>query len=84
VENHFARIRAGRPDSIESSALHLDVLRDLKRINSHLTSVAYPILERADELAESRLVEDVETSKPADWQVDETVGEPRPRTGSKA
>jgi len=56
TDSHFARIGAGRPDSIASSSLHLDVLRDLKRINSHLTSVAYPILERAGELAESRLV----------------------------
>lgn len=56
TDNHFARISAGRPDSIASSSLHLDVLRDLKRINSHLTSVAYPILERAGELADSRLM----------------------------
>jgi len=82
VENHFARIRAGRPDSIESSSLHLDILRDLKRINGHLTSVAYPILERASELAESRLVEDVDASKPDDWRVDEPAGETRPGAGS--
>ena len=55
TERHFARISEGWTDSIDSSSLHLDILRDLKRINSHLTSVAYPILERADELAESRL-----------------------------
>lgn len=35
------------------------MLRDLKRINSHLTSVVYPILERAGELAESRIIDDV-------------------------
>jgi phosphate:Na+ symporter len=29
--------------------------RDLKRINGHLTTVAYPILEAAGELAETRL-----------------------------
>lgn len=56
TENHYSRIGEGRPESIESSSLHLDVLRDLKRINSHLTSVAYPILERAGELANSRLL----------------------------
>ena len=58
VANHFQRIAEGRADSIQSSSLHIDVLRDLKRINSHLTSVVYPILERAGELAESRLVDD--------------------------
>jgi len=58
VDQHFARVAAGRAESVESSSLHLDVLRDLKRVNSYLTSVAYPILERSGELAESRLVED--------------------------
>src|SRR3546814_2874395 len=55
IESHYERIGARRPDSVISSALHLDVLRDLKRINSHLTSAAYSILERAGELTESRL-----------------------------
>ena len=55
TELHFERIGAGQLQSLDTSSLHLDVLRDLKRINSHLTAVAYPILERAGELAESRL-----------------------------
>jgi len=55
VDNHYQRVGAGRPESIESSSLHLDVLRDLKRINSHLTAVVYPILERSGELKSSRL-----------------------------
>jgi phosphate:Na+ symporter len=54
-ERHFARLRDGLPETIETSALHLDVLRDLKRINAHLTSVAYPILEQTGELRGSRL-----------------------------
>jgi phosphate:Na+ symporter len=33
----------------------MDVIRDLKRINGHLASVAYPILEAAGELADTRL-----------------------------
>jgi phosphate:Na+ symporter len=57
IENHYDRVAERRPESITSSSLHLDVLRDLKRINSHLTSAAYSILERAGELSESRLVE---------------------------
>jgi phosphate:Na+ symporter len=55
IEQHFERLGKGATQSIDTSSLHLDILRDLKRINSHLTSVAYPILERAGELAESRL-----------------------------
>ena len=58
-DSHFARLREGRPESIETSSIHMDVIRDLKRINGHLTTVAYPILEAAGELAETRL-------KPAD------------------
>ncbi|WP_340115454.1 Na/Pi cotransporter family protein [Pelagibius sp. 7325] len=63
IENHYERISARRPESITSSSLHLDVLRDLKRINSHLTSAAYSILERAGELSESRLVEHIKITK---------------------
>lgn len=55
AERHLARLRQGRPESIETSALHLDILRDFKRINSHITSVAYPILEAAGALISTRL-----------------------------
>jgi phosphate:Na+ symporter len=55
ADRHFARLKQGRPESIETSAIHLDIIRDLKRINSHLTSVAYPILEAAGELRDTRL-----------------------------
>jgi phosphate:Na+ symporter len=55
AENHLRRLREGRPESIETSSLHLDVLRDLKRIHSHICAVAYPALEAAGELHASRL-----------------------------
>ncbi len=55
AEEHLARLREGRPESIETSSLHLDVLRDLKRIHSHICSVAYPVLEAAGELQPNRL-----------------------------
>ncbi len=55
AESHFARLREGRTASIETSSIHMDVIRDLKRINGHLTSVAYPILEAAGELTDTRL-----------------------------
>ena len=55
AENHHERLHHGLREGIESSSLHLDISRDLKRINSHLTSVAYPILEQAGELRASRL-----------------------------
>jgi len=55
AENHLARLREGLPATIETSSLHLDILRDLKRIYSHICSVAYPILEATGELQPSRL-----------------------------
>jgi len=42
---HFRRLQEGLKESFETSAVHLDVLTNLKAINSHLTAVAYPILE---------------------------------------
>jgi phosphate:Na+ symporter len=56
ADRHFARLREGRAESIETSSIHLDVIRDLKRIHGHITSVAYPILEAAGELGETRLL----------------------------
>lgn len=57
---HFDRLRAGRIDSAETSALHLDLLRDMKLINSHIVAAAaYPVLERTGELLTSRLASPV-------------------------
>jgi len=64
TEGHFARIRAGRVESRETSALHLDVLRDLKRINTHLTAAADPVLDRMGELLPSRLRQEQSAGDP--------------------
>jgi phosphate:Na+ symporter len=58
TEAHFARVRAGRVESVETSAQHLDMLRDLKRINAHVAAAAYPVLEKRGELLSSRLRQD--------------------------
>jgi len=55
MESHLERVARRLPESLATSSLHLDVLRDLKRIHSHIAAVAYPILERAGELRSSRL-----------------------------
>jgi len=54
TERHLDRLREGRPETIETTSLHLDVLRDLRRIHSHICSVAYPVLDAAGELAAYR------------------------------
>jgi phosphate:Na+ symporter len=54
--SHFARLRTGRVDTAETSSLHLDALRDLKRVNAHLVAAAaYPVLESKGDLLASRL-----------------------------
>jgi phosphate:Na+ symporter len=53
---HFQRLRAGRLDVAQSSALQLDLLRDMKMINSYIVAAAaYPVLDRNGGLLPSRL-----------------------------
>jgi hypothetical protein len=54
--SHFDRLRAGGAGIAEVSALHLDVLRDLKQVNAHLVAAAaYPVLKNQGDLLLSRL-----------------------------
>ncbi len=55
AESHFRRLSEGVAETIATSSLHLDILRDLRRINSYLTLIAYPILEDAHQLNASLL-----------------------------
>ena len=55
AERHLERLRDGKLESLQTSSLHLDLLRDLKRINAHIVSVAHPILDDSGVLVESRL-----------------------------
>jgi phosphate:Na+ symporter len=57
TENHLRRLREGRVQSIQTSSLHIDIARDLKRIAAHIASVAYPILEQGGVLRRSRLLD---------------------------
>jgi phosphate:Na+ symporter len=55
AEHHIDRLREGRRETMETTSLHLDVLRDLKRIHSHIASVAYAVINAApDGEAEAR------------------------------
>jgi phosphate:Na+ symporter len=53
--SHITRLQDNTAQSIETSSLHLDLISDLKRINSHICSIAYPILESAGALTKTRL-----------------------------
>jgi phosphate:Na+ symporter len=57
TQAHFERLRAGGVDTVETSTIYLDLLRNMKLINGHIVAAAaYPILERSGELLQSRIV----------------------------
>ena len=86
VESHLARVGRRLPETLETSSLHLDVIRDLKRIHSHIAAVAYPILERAGELRKSRLKKPgkAERTKKSDDEPETTVPEAQPQAQPEA
>lgn len=55
IDSHLERLRLGTPQAVATTSYHIDILRDLKRINSLFASVAYPILDAAGGLHQSRL-----------------------------
>jgi phosphate:Na+ symporter len=57
ADSHLARLAGNTLESIETSSLHLDLIADMKRVNSHICSIAYPILEQAGVLSKTRLKE---------------------------
>ena len=66
--SHIARLQDNTTQSIETSSLHLDLISDLKRINSHICSIAYPILESAGALTATRIRASVLTATESDLQ----------------
>ncbi len=44
---HLERLRDGLMESLQTSSLHLDMLRDLKRINAHIVSSRIPFWMKA-------------------------------------
>ena len=65
TERHFSRLRAGERDTLDTSSLHLDLIRDLKRIGSHIAATAYPLLEASGDLRASRLAEEAPDTQEA-------------------
>jgi phosphate:Na+ symporter len=54
-DSHLDRLAGQTLQSIETSSLHLDIISDMRRINSFFCSTGYPILEQAGQLRKSRL-----------------------------
>lgn len=45
AKSHMKRLKSGITESIATSDIHMDVIRDLRRINSYISSVAYSVLD---------------------------------------
>src|SRR5437762_2156693 len=75
ADSHITRLMENTTQSIETSSLHLDMISDLKRINSHICSIAYPILEEAGVLAKTRLKEPPIQPAPIAPEPDPAIGE---------
>lgn len=49
MATHIDRLSEGVPETISTSSLHIDIIRDYRRINSYMCTVAYPLLSDAHE-----------------------------------
>jgi phosphate:Na+ symporter len=70
AERHLERLREGRPETLETTSLHLDILRDLKRIHSHICSAAYSVINASGctlvgEATDSSIALNASRSKPS-------------------
>jgi phosphate:Na+ symporter len=83
ADSHLSRLAGNTVESIETSSLHLDLIADLRRINSHICSIAYPILEQAGVLARTRLKTPEATETAASKSVEDAAWqEPKTKTAS--
>ena len=57
METHFTASLANKARALRQSALFIDIIRDLHRVNSHVVTAGYPIVESAGLLRTSRLRE---------------------------
>lgn len=56
MTTHIHRLRGAVPETIATSSLHLDIIRDYRRINAYISTVAFPILEESGEVHKTRLM----------------------------
>ena len=57
IDEHFRKGAGNKKEALRRSALYIDMIRDLHRINSHIVSAGYPIVDDAGLLRGSRLRE---------------------------
>ena len=54
IASHMDRLGSGTKGTIQTSSVHIDLIRDLKRINSYLAAVAYPVLKASGEVPKTK------------------------------
>lgn len=59
LDEHFRSDKQTKRGALRRSALYVDMIRDLHRINSHIVSAGYPIVDAAGLLRGSRLRNEV-------------------------
>jgi phosphate:Na+ symporter len=63
LDQHFKSDKQAKRGALRRSALYVDMIRDLHRINSHIVSAGYPIVDAAGLLRGSRLRSDTENQQ---------------------
>ncbi|MCK4871366.1 MAG: Na/Pi cotransporter family protein [Phycisphaerales bacterium] len=70
-KRHFERLTQGQPGTLETSSVHLDILTNLKAVNSQLTIVVYPILEDTVPTSGGEKIEQLTTDQDAESETNE-------------
>ncbi|MDE2386012.1 MAG: Na/Pi cotransporter family protein [Alphaproteobacteria bacterium] len=55
MQQHFSASLSNKATALRQSALFIDIIRDLHRVNSHVVAAGYPIVDDAGLLRSSRL-----------------------------
>ena len=55
IDEHFRKGAGNKKEALRRSALFIDMIRDLHRVNSHIVSAGYPIVDEAGLLRQTRL-----------------------------
>lgn len=58
-KKHLKRLQNGNINSFETSDIHLETLRALREVSSHISAVAYPLLYETGQLLETRLIQEM-------------------------
>lgn len=79
---HIERLREGIPESCATSSLHMDIIRDIRRINTYICYVAYSLLESGEEKKTGPVKENRNTGHDEDAAGD-LKPEPENQTGKE-